>query len=160
MESELSCLPSFFSSWICLLRSTIWTPGKNRLFGDSCLFAWHPWPRFTSTRETRDECCGSSRARITRRKTGSQEKPIWRQIRLCNTSVVKLDPKWHYLDLRDSDLISIVSLTHSLTLGFIYGLNVHECGKSEDVKINLSGKLIWLAENVGVISTLYLGNIA
>ena len=41
------------------------------------------------------------------------------------------------MDLRDSDLISIGSLTYSLTLGFIYGLNVHGCGKAEVVKLNL-----------------------
>ena len=29
VESGLSCLPSSLSLWICLLRSTIWTPGKT-----------------------------------------------------------------------------------------------------------------------------------
>ena len=54
---------------------------------------------------------------------------------VCDTCVVKLDPKWHYLDLRNSNLISIGNLTHSLTLGFIYGLNIHGCGMAEVVKI-------------------------
>ena len=146
MEGELSCLPSFFSSWICLLRSTIWTPGKKQAIWRFLFIFLTPFTAFYDY---------SWNARRVVWKLASEthppedwvlrEKPIWRQIRLCDMFVVKLDPKWHYLDLRNSDLISIGSLTHSLTLGFIYGLNIHGCGKEEVVKINLWGKLIWLA---------------
>ena len=55
---------------------------------------------------------------------------VWKRV----TRVVKLDLKGHYLDFRNSDLISIGSLTYSLTLGFIYGLNIHGCGMAEVVK--------------------------
>ena len=58
----------------------------------------------------------------------------------CDTCVVKLDPKWHYLDLRNSNLISIGSLTHSPILGSIYGLNIYGCGMAKVVRI-LWGKL-------------------
>ena len=58
----------------------------------------------------------------------------------CDSCVVKLDPKWHFLDLRNSNLVSIDNLTYSLTLGFIYGLNIHGCGMAEVFKI-LWGKL-------------------
>ena len=83
-----------------------------------------------------------------------------RQIRLqmCDTSAVKWDTEWHYLGLsteyranflgiylyfRNSDLISIGSLTHSLTLDFIYGLNNHGCDMPDVVKISLWGKLMF-----------------
>ena len=59
------------------------------------------------------------------------------------TSVVKLETEWHYLDFRNSDLISIGSLTHSLTLDFIYDFNIHGCGMPDVVKISLWGKLMF-----------------
>ena len=68
------------------------------------------------------------------RETPAPEDWVFRETNMAtvretfDTCVVKLDPKWHYLDFRKSDLISVGSLTHCLTLGFIYGLNILGCG--------------------------------
>lgn len=46
----------------------------------------------------------------------------------------KIGPKVTFLDFRNSDLISIGSLTCSLTLGFIHGAKIHGCSIAEVVK--------------------------
>ena len=46
----------------------------------------------------------------------------------------KIGPKVTLLDFRNSDLISIGSLTYSLTLGFIHGIRIHGCTIAEVVK--------------------------